>query len=151
MYLMFSTAAAPLAWVSLQNISYINANPDFLAQGDDRAIDDGFVASVLAIPPLFIAVCMGLFFIIAGPRALRVAAATILLGWSAVVASALLMHDPFPSPSVAAVYMDAAPRFALMLGPILCGVFRLISSHNWAPIAEWLGSGFSDEDGEDAA
>jgi hypothetical protein len=124
MYLAFTAAALPLAWVSVHELLYYRAHPDDLQTRDTAPL--ALVMSGVDLvmdPALALAAVLALYFLIRGPRPLRYASGALVLGW--ILMAVTPLSAPFNS--VKRLYLDAVPFVALSLLPLVCAFVRVRS------------------------
>ena len=123
MYLAFSAAALPMAWLGVSDILYYQAHPEMLESRDSAPVVMSVVWAVyIMLPALGAAVLLALCFLLGGPRAVRMSSLFLISAW-------ILMFVLVPSTafaSVARLYWDAVPFVVLAILPWLCAGVRLV-------------------------
>jgi hypothetical protein len=128
MYLAFFAAALPMAWLGVSEVIYYQAHPDMLEVRDSALIVPAVVWAVgLMKPALASASVMALYFLVAGPREVRINSAVLILAWVATFGLAFTFVTPTAFASMTRLYWDAIPFVALALLPWLCAGMRLAS------------------------
>jgi len=121
MYVAFSLAALPSAWLASSNVLYFRAHPEALEVRDSA----GEALFSLAFAPLCVAAfavgaVLAAYFLVTGPRAARICIAA--LGIVFVGALALTPRTSFAS--LGRVYWDGATGVLFCVLPLAFGVFR---------------------------
>jgi hypothetical protein len=136
MYVAFSAAALPFAWLGLSNVFYYRAHPEML-EVRDAALEVG--AILVALPfvgvALLIAVGLVLYVLRVGPLAVRVNGIILIIAWVAAFFPPETAFRSFPR-----LYWEALPFAALVALPWICAAVRLtfrtkrsIPPHNDVP------------------
>jgi hypothetical protein len=121
MYLVFSVAALPLAWLGLRDIFYYRAHPEALEVRDSAPEVFAAVAAILfADVGLLIGGALALYVLWAGPRSARVNVAILVIAWLALFF--LVPETPFRS--FERLYWDGLPYAALVVLPWICAGVR---------------------------
>ncbi|MGH9868990.1 MAG: hypothetical protein ACREAA_12595 [Candidatus Polarisedimenticolia bacterium] len=122
MYLAFSAAALPFAWLGVNDILYYRAHPDMLEVMDSAPEVLGVMAAIWVMGPALAAgAVLALYFLIAGPRAARVSSAVLTGMWLVP----FLAIPATPARSFARLYWDGLPFVALSVLPWVCAGVRL--------------------------
>nr|CAP48014.1 putative integron gene cassette protein [uncultured bacterium] len=124
MYAAFAMAALPFAYIGVSDFLYFRAHPDALA-GRDTAFQ---VVEIMAIFPfirasLVIGCLFALYFVIMGPRILRIIGLVLIASWPL-----LFLVPPTLVQSSARLYCDGLPWVGLVMLPCACGVIRIVRS-----------------------
>jgi hypothetical protein len=124
MYLAFLAAALPFAWLGVGNLIFFNAHREAL-ETRDAAVEvmSAVFAARITLIALAVAVPVALFFLAAGPRAVRISSTILVFAWLFYFFLALFFDAP-PLASMARLYWDGAPFAVLALLPMLCAGFR---------------------------
>ena len=125
MYLAFSAAALPFAWLGVNEALYYHAHPKMLQSRDSALL---VLAAVMAIDVMKATLCLAallaVYFLASGPRDLRFIASALAMAWLATFASALVPR-PQPINSMVGMYWDAATFVTLSILPWICAGIRL--------------------------
>jgi hypothetical protein len=125
MYLAFSAAALPMAWVGVSEVIYYHVHPDRLEVRDSvQVVGLVFWAIEFMKPALGLATLAALYFLVAGPRAVRINSALLVFAWLLTFGLAFVLVTPTAFASMARLYWDAIPFVALALLPWLCAWVR---------------------------
>lgn len=118
MYLAFSAAALPMAWLGVTDLLYFHAHPEMLEVRDAASVVPAvFFAIKLMVPTLALAAVVALYFIVAGPRRERINSGVLVLAWVSMFPAAFILDTPTPFASMARLYWDTIPFFLLGLLP----------------------------------
>ncbi len=140
MYLAFTVAAIPFAYLGLNNLSYYRANPALLASRDaGPEVLGALGGGVLMLGPLAVGTIVALYFLAVGPAELRIMSGTLVGAW--VICFSMNPASGTDFRSFERLYADAYPFVALALLPPLCIAARLVSAGMFSPKAwkEWWG------------
>lgn len=121
MYVAFSLAALPSAWLASYNVLYFRAHPEALEVRDSA----GEALFALAFAPFSVAAfavgaVLAAYCLVTGPRGARICVAA--LGIVFLAALALTPRTSFES--LARVYWDGATGVLFCLLPLACGLIR---------------------------
>lgn len=120
MYLAFSAAAPPPAWLGLSALSYYRAHPEML-EVRDAALEVGAVLVAMAVAGIVLLIAIGLAIYIArvGTLGARINIIVIVTAWGA----AFFIPDT-AFRSFARLNWEALPFAALVLVPWFCAAVR---------------------------
>ena len=125
MYLAFSAAALPMAWLGVSEVIYYHGHPDMLQVRDSAQVVPSVIWAIqLMKPALALAAVAALYFLIAGPRSARVSGAVLVFAWLLTFTLAWAFVTPTAFASMARLYWDAVPFVLLVLLPWLCAWVR---------------------------
>jgi hypothetical protein len=121
MYVAFSVAALPLAWLGLSQLLYYRAHPEML-EVRDAALEVGAVLIALPFVGVALLIALGLaaFVFRFGPFIARVNGVILVIAW---VAAFFAPETAFRS--FARLYWEALPFAALVALPWVCAAVRL--------------------------
>ncbi len=142
MYLAFTVAALPFAYLGLTTLNFYQAHPELLPSRDAGPEMFGALGGGLVmLGPLLIGGIMALYFLLVGPAELRVMSGTLMGAWVLSVSMNPVRGTDFRS--FERLYADAYPFVAMALLPTTCAVARLASAGMISPRAwrEWWGEG----------
>jgi len=126
MYLAFSAAALPMAWLGVSDVLYYQSHPEMLQSRDSAPVVLAAVwAAEIMKPALGLAAVLAFYLLITGPRAVRYSSAALIIAWVMAFTIAQLFVTSTPFASVARLYWDAVPFVALSILPWLCAGVRL--------------------------
>src|SRR5262245_47333821 len=121
MYLAFSLAALPFAWLGVRNILYFRAHPEMLEVRDSALELFGVVAVVPFMGAcLLVAAGLALCVLWIGPRAARINSSILVVAWVA-----LFFSPETEFRSFARLYWEGLPFAALVVLPWICAGVRL--------------------------
>ena len=127
MYLAFSAAALPMAWLGVSEILYYRAHPEMLESRDSALLVFAAMSALQIMSvALALAVILAVYFLVRGPRALRYIIAVLVAAWLLAFVLGLIFTPSTPFASMARLYGEAAPFVALFLIPWVCAGVRLV-------------------------
>ena len=127
MYLAFCAAALPFAWLGVTDLLYYRAHPDLLETRDAAPAVLAVVGALeITEYALGVAAILSLYFLIRGPRAVRISSAILVIAWILVPAFCLFFVPTTAFTSTARLVSDAAPFVALLLLPWACAGGRFM-------------------------
>src|SRR5262245_7537524 len=90
MYVAFSAAALPLAWLGVSDVLYYRAHPEMFQYSDSAPSVFAVVGAVQLMKlGLGLAAILALYFFVRGPRAVRYSSCALVIAWSLTLASVL--------------------------------------------------------------
>jgi len=121
MYVTFSAAALPFAWLGLRTLFYYRAHPEMLEVRDSAPeVFSAMAAVQFTGIGLLVASALALYVLVVGPFSARVNAVILVIAW---IVSFLAPDAPFRS--FQRLYWDALPSAALVVLPWICAAARL--------------------------
>ena len=126
MYLAFSVAALPMAWLGVRDVLYYRAHLDQLAERDAALlVFAAMVALQIMAVACAVAAILAVYFLVRGPRAVRYSVAALVAAWIVALGLAFIFGRTTPFASMARLYWDAVPFAVLVLVPWVCAGVRL--------------------------
>ena len=124
MYLAFSAAALPMAWMGVSEVIYFHAHPEQLQTRDSAFMVLSVTWGVqFMLSALIAGALMAVIFLIAGPRAVRLSSGVLASAWLLAFLTAALFKPPTFT-SMARIYWDSTPFAVLALLPWICAGVR---------------------------
>ena len=126
MYLAFSVAALPMAWLGVSEVLFYRSHPDQLADRDAALLVFAAMGGLrIMTVALALAAILAVYFLLKGPRAVRHGIAALVAAWVLAFGLSLLFTPSTPLASMARLYWDAVPSTALVVVPWICAGVRL--------------------------
>jgi hypothetical protein len=126
MYLAFSVAALPMAWLGVREVLVYRAHPDQLADRDAALLVFAAMGALQVMTvALALAAILAVYFLLKGKKAVRYSIAALIGSWALVFCVGWFFIPSTRLASMARLYWDAVPFVVLVLVPWVCAGVRL--------------------------